>query len=152
MAPSKRQLDLLLDWEPPAATVRFEPQDVRAASLAHLVSRGVSAALKGTPLSREEIAKRMGEYLGCSVGVNILNRYASPESEEHAISMVRFIALLHATRDRRLLEMIAEMMGWTVIERKYLPMIELAAVRERERELKQHGDALRRKAMQEGAL
>jgi hypothetical protein len=146
-----RQLELL-DWTPPEPTVRFEPEQVRAATLAHLVSRAVSAALRGTSLSRDEIAKRMGDFLGATVSVNILNRYASPESEEHAISLVRFIALLHATRDRRLLELLAEPMGWTVIERKYLPMIELASVRERQLELKQHADALRRKAVQEGAL
>jgi hypothetical protein len=112
----------------------------------------VAAALKATPLSREEIAKRMSDFLGSEVKVNILNRYASPESEEHSISMVRFIALMHATRDRRLLELLAEPMGWAVIERKHLSMIELASVRERERELRQHGDALRRQAARDGAL
>src|ERR1700744_322022 len=136
MAPTRRQLDLLLDWEPPATTVRFEPVEVCAATLPHQISRAVAAALKATPLSREEIAKRMSDFLGSDVKVNILNRYASPESEEHCISMVRFVALMHATRDRRLLEMLAEMMGWAVIERKHLVTIELASARERERELK----------------
>jgi hypothetical protein len=153
MPPSSRQLDLLRDWEPPAATVRFEAEQVRAATLPHLICRAVSAALKGTDLCREDVAKRMSEFLGGDpVTINMLNRYASPASEEHSISLARFVALLHATKDRRLLELLAEMMGWTVIERKFLPMIELAAVTERQRELGRHADALRRKASQGGAL
>jgi hypothetical protein len=153
MAPSPRQLDLLRDWEPPAATVRFDAEKVRAATLPHLICRAVSAALKDTDLSRESVAKRMSEFLGGDpVTVNMLNAYASPAREEHSISMARFVALLHATRDRRLLELLAEPLGWAVIEQKYLPMIELAAVTERQRELSQHANALRRKATQGGAL
>lgn len=144
---------MLRDWEPPAATVRFDTEQVRAATLPHLICRAVSAALKDTDQPRPEIARRMSDFLGGDpVTVNMLNAYASPAREDHPISVARFIALLHATKDRRLLELLAEPMGWTVIERKFLPMIELAAVTERQRELGRHADALRRKASQGGVL
>jgi len=75
---------------------------------------------------------------------NMLDAYASQGREDHSISLVRFIALIHATRDRRLLEMVAEQFGWSVIERKHLKMIELAQVEERLDELRRHADALKR--------
>lgn len=152
MPTSPRQLDLLRGWEPPAATVRFEPEQVRAGTVAHQICRAVSAALRDAAKSRNEIAKAMSDFLGENVTVNMLNAYASQARENHPISMARFIALLHATADRRLLELLAEPMGWTVIPQKYLPLIELAAVRERQTELARHGDALARKARQGGAF
>jgi hypothetical protein len=152
MPQSSRQLDLLRDWEPPAATIAFPADHVRAATVAHLICRAVSTALRDADQNRTDIAKRMSDFLGETVTVNMLNAYASPAREEHPISMARFVALLHATRDRRLLELFAEPMGWAVIERKYLPMIELAAITERQRELGRHADAIRRKASQGGVL
>ena len=152
MPPSGRQLDLLRDWEPPAATIRFEPEQVRAATVAHLICRAISAALKDAVQSRNEIAKKMSDFLGDNVTVNMLNAYASPARENHPISMARFIALLHATKDRRLLELLAEPMDWAVIERRHLPMIELAAVQERQSELGRRADTLRRQAKSRGVL
>ncbi|WP_240554602.1 hypothetical protein [Acetobacter cibinongensis] len=58
--------------------------------------------------------------------------------------MPRFNALIGATGDRRLVEFLAEGHGWTVIERRYLPMIELAAVAERKKELTRMEMGLRR--------
>ncbi len=152
MAPNPGQLDLLRDWTPPPATVRFDDTRVRAASLSSRICLAISAALKDAGDSRADIAKAMSDYLGESVTKNMLDAYASPAREEHPIPLVRFVALLAATKDRRLLELVAEGLGWAVIERKYLPMIELAAVTERQTELARHADALRRKARQGGAL
>ena len=152
MAQSNRQLDLLKDWHPATVTTAFPADHVRAATVAHLICRAVSAALRDAEIGRPDIAKRMSDYLGETVTVNMLNAYASPAREDHPIGMARFVALLHATRDRRLLELFAEPMGWAVIERKFLPMIELAAVTERQRELGRHADALRRKASHGGVL
>ena len=94
----------------------------------------------------------MSEFLGDHVTVNMLNAYASPARQDHPISMARFISLLHATKDRRLLELLAEPLGWAVIERRHLPMIELAAVQERQGELNRLADSLRRQAKSRGAL
>ena len=152
MRSSGRQLDLLQDWEPPPATVRFDADRVRAATIAHLLCRAVSEALKDTKLNRNEVAAQMSEFLGDHVTVNMLNAYASPARQDHPISMARFISLLHATKDRRLLELLAEPLGWAVIERRHLPMIELAAVQERQGELNRLADSLRRQAKSRGAL
>lgn len=151
MAPN-RQLDLLNDWTPPAATVRFDETRVRAAGLNAQISRVVAAALADAKPSREKIAKAMSEFLGESVTLNMLNAYASQAREGHAITLPRFMALVHATGDRRLLEWMAEPMRWAVIEDRYLPLIELAAVQERQRKLENAAKALRREAHGRGAL
>jgi len=82
----------------------------------------------------------------------MLNAWASEARDEHTIPLTRLIALLHATRDRRLLELLAAELGWAVIERRHLPMIELAAVQERQDALRRQADRLRYQARQGGAL
>lgn len=151
MARHPAQADLL-DWQPPRTVARYAEEQVRAASIAGRVSRAVSAALRDSELSREDIAARMAAYLGEAVSTAILDAYASPAREGHRISVPRLMALLHATQDRRLLELLAEPMGWAVIERRYLPLIEVAAIREKEDELRRTRDALMRKARGDGAL
>jgi len=153
-ANSAHQPDLL-DWQPAEPVTRFDETLVRASSIAGRVCRGVSVALKEAAargLSREHIAQAMSDYLDESVSKNMLDAYASQAREEHIINVVRFIALVHATGDRRLLEMIAQMFGWSVIEERYLPLIELAQVREKEDELKRHSEALRRRARAGGLV
>jgi len=71
----------------------------------------------------------MSAYLGEDVSENMLNAYASEARDEHIISLVRLIALIHATRDRRPLELIASMFGWAVIERRHLPAIGVELLR-----------------------
>jgi hypothetical protein len=152
MAPRSRQLDLLEDWTPPAPTERFEEHKVRAGSPAGRISRAVAAALNESRLKRSDIAKAMSEFLGETVTINMLNAYASQEREQHKITLLRFLALVHATRDRRLLQLFAEPMGWAVIDSKHLPLIELAMVQDKQEELRQQAAALRQKARIRGAL
>jgi hypothetical protein len=142
----------LLDWVAPEPVARFGDDQVRACSIADRLCRAVSLTLKENGLPRSEIARRMSDFLGQKVGENMLNAYASQAREDHIISVVRFIALLHATDDRRLLELIAEMFGWTVIERKFLRLIELAAVQEQEDVLRRRRKALRGTAKREGLI
>lgn len=142
----------LLDWTPPQPVKRFEEDQVRAASLAARISKAVSAALKECGLQREEAARRMGEYLGEKVSLAALNALASEARDDHRISVVRLMALVHVTRDPRLLQLLAEPFGWAVIDRRFLPMIELAAVQEQRDELTRRADALRRAARSGGAL
>lgn len=66
------------------------------------------------------------------------------QREDHQISVPRFDALVGATRDRRLIDFIAEPRGWSVIESRFVPMIELAAVAERKKELTRLENGLRR--------
>lgn len=142
----------LLDWEPPATTERFADEQVRASTITAKLCRGVATALAEADLSREEIAERMSEFLGKPVSANMLNAYASQAREEHIINAVRFVALIHATGDKRLLEMIAELFGWTVIERRFLKLIEIAALQDHEDTIRKRREALRRDAKAEGIL
>lgn len=143
MAPAQ-QLDLL-DWTPPPATVRFDDAVVRAATIQARISRAISVALKDAGVDRAEIARRMTAFLGETVPVNMLNAYASQAREDHVISVPRFLALMAATGDRRLLQLLAEDMGWAVVEKRHLPMIELAEVQEKLAELEAHRAALKRR-------
>jgi hypothetical protein len=148
---SDRQMDLLA-WEPPAPVARFEAHQVRSATIAGRIAHGVAATLRDAEAPREEIALRMGDYLGERVSKSMLDAYASEAREDHIISLPRLLALVHVTGDRRLLDMLAEPFGWAVVPERYLALIELAALREREDELRRRGEALRRRARAEGAL
>lgn len=123
--PHPDQIDLLA-WSPGNPVAAFAPQDIRAASLAASIAKAVSASLKMPGISREQIAERMSTYLGEQVSENMLNAYASEARAEHIINVVRFIALIDATGDRRLLQMIAEQFGWDVIDQKYRRIIRRA--------------------------
>jgi hypothetical protein len=149
MAP--RQPDLL-DWTPPEPVAAFAPEQVRGATLEARIARAVSVALQESKQPREEIAKQMGAWLGEKVSLNMLNAYASVARQDHPIGLSRFLALVQATGDRRLLELLAEMFGWAVIERRHLPLIEMAAVQERLDELHRTKEALRRAARAGGGL
>ncbi len=142
----------LLDWQPPQTTKRFEDRQVRAATIQGRVCLAVSQALGDCGADRKAVAKKMSEFLGEHVTKNMLDAYASQARTDHTIGMPRFVALIHATGDRRLLELVAEMFGWAVIPRKFLPLIELAAIREREDALREQRKAITRDARREGAL
>jgi hypothetical protein len=142
----------LLDWQPPEPVVRFEEVLVRASTPAARISKGVAQALKDCVESRAFIAKRMSAILGEEVSSHMLDAYASEARAGHKISIVRLLALIQATGDRRLLEMLAEPFGWAVIERKHLPLIQIAAVREQEDELRRTREMLTRQARAGGAL
>lgn len=125
----KQTLDLLT-WRPePAKVERFDPVAVRAGTIGARVSKGVSQILNDAknreenPLSREEIAEKMTEFLGLpegeEVSAHMLNAYASGARDAHNISVVRAVALAHATNDYRLLNLLAEELDLCVIERKY---------------------------------
>jgi hypothetical protein len=154
MAPAHQhpnQLDLL-GWKPPAAVSRFAEHEVRAVTIEARIARSVSAAMKDSDLSREEIGERMSAYLGEAVSKHMLDAYASQAREEHVISLPRFLALIHATGDQRLLQTLAEMFGWAVVPQKYLTLIDLASIRAREDELKQQRSMIERNARRDGVL
>ena len=142
----------LLDWQPPQPVASFPEEQVRAVSIAARISRAVAAALHDADAERETIAARMSSFLGERISPAMLDAYASQAREDHRISVPRFLALLHATKDRRLLELLAEPMGWAVIERRHLPLIQVAAIREQEDELRRQREHLTRLARTGGAL
>lgn len=138
-----RTLDLL-GWQPPAPVKRFAEEKVRAATLRGAIARAVSAALKECGKPREQVAQEMSAYLGEEMTQNMLDAYASEAREEHVISLVRFVALLHVTGDQRLLQVIAELFGWAVIPQRYLPAIEAEILSDKIEELQQRHKLARR--------
>lgn len=148
------QMDLLA-WKPPEAVARFDRQRVRAASLGATITRAIAEALRDAAVAgfdREAIARGMSDFLGERVSKAMLDAYASQAREGHAISLVRFVALLAVTRDARLLQVAAEPAGLAVIDRKYVPLIELASLREHEDAVRKRTRGLRHVARATGAL
>ena len=145
----------LLEWQAPEPVSRFEERVVRAASIGGRMCRAMAAALHDAAQagrSRKVIAQAMSDYLGEAVSVAMLDAYVSEARETHTINLPRFVALVHATGDRRLLEAIAEMFAWSVVPAKFVPLIRVAALREREDALKRERTALIHEAKREGAL
>jgi hypothetical protein len=139
-----RTLDLLA-WKPPETVQAFPVEKVRAASLRAGIAKGVALALKECGRTREQVAEQIGEYLGEACPKNMLDAYASESREEHVINVVRFLALVHATGDKRLLQMLVEPFGLAVIDNKYLPAIEDAMLDDKIGELTQQRQLARRK-------
>ena len=145
----------LLAWAPPALVERFEPHRVRAATLGGRVKRAIAETLRQAAegeQDRDAVAEAMNAFLGEEVPKSALDAWASEAREDYLPNIVRFVALLHATQDMRLLQTIAEVCGWAVVERKYLPMIELASIREHEDAVKRRRQELQALARHTGAL
>lgn len=126
------------------APAGYPPEAVRAATLAGRISRAVAHTLRECPLQREEIADRMGAFLGERVSAAMLNGYASQARDDHNISAVRLLALAHATSDARLLDLLAAELGLAVVGRDDLARIELLRLQDEERALKRRMDELKR--------
>lgn len=147
----KRTLDLL-NWKPAEPKIeRYAEELVRAATLGSKVSKAVAQSLhdarvrEENPLDREHVAEAMSAYLGDDVPKNTLDAYASQARETHNISVIRAMALMNATSDFRLLGMIAEELGLTVIPRKYEYAVREAILAEQMDELKEELNGLRRR-------
>lgn len=144
------QLDLLMDFQPTNPVAEFEPAQVRGASLAVTFAKAIAQSLQGR--DRDRVARDMSGYLDETVSKHMLDAYASQAKSEHVISIVRFLALIHATRDRRLLELCAQPFDWAVIERRYLPAIAMAERMEARAELDREIEADRRQLKKHGLL
>lgn len=133
----------LFSWTPPQTTTAFAPERVRAATLAASIAKAVGAAMRDSGKTREAIAAEMSAYLGEAISVETLDKYASEAACARVINAVRLVALIRATRDRRLLELIAAPLDWAVIERRHLPAIDLAVALEKRTEIDRAAKALR---------
>lgn len=125
----------LLAWEPPQPVVKFPADQVRAASLDQRLCKAMSLALKESAWSRETIASRMSEFLGERISLAMVNAYVSPARGTHQINVVRFAALIHVTQDRRLLELLAELFGWSVVDERYADAIKEVELAEKAEEI-----------------
>ncbi|MFV3126085.1 hypothetical protein [Niveispirillum sp. KHB5.9] len=144
----------LLAWQAPSdAEVKFaDPAVTKAASRYAQLCRAMSAVIvdaretKG--LGRELIAQRMSEYLGEEYTESRLNADTAESKETHVINPLRLEAFCHAVQDWRVWSLFLEPSGLAVIERRYLPCIEVAILAEQAEELDARQKAARRR-MQE---
>lgn len=126
---------------------RFEEQISAAATLNGRICRAISAALATTPYSRDEIASRMSAYLGERISKSMLDKYASEGSEDHIITLPRFLALVHATDDKRLLNLLTEPFGFISVPRECEGWIKAGMLIEEEERIKRQLDATREERM-----
>ena len=115
----------LLDWQPPKVAVGYQPEDVRANDLAARLSRAIALAMKDCPKQRQQIADDMSAYLGEKITKSMLETYASQARETNVINMARFAALIHATDDYRLLSLLTDLFGFSVVPDKHLHVIQI---------------------------
>lgn len=129
----------LLSWEPPVVEHRFEdPAITRCATLNGQLCRAMRATLdncREAGLDRAAVAERMTEFLGETYSVDRLNADVAEAKETHVINGVRLMAFIHATRDPRILSLIAEPLGLAVVERRWLPAIDAAILEQHEAEI-----------------
>lgn len=137
----------LFDWRPPEApAVRYQaPEEVRAASLAASFVRAMQLAEEASGKSREEIAKSMSDYLQQPVSKAVIDQYMSEAREDYVINVVRFLAFMDATRDFRLLSLLAAPFGLAIIDEKYLAAVEEAMCAEQIEALDRRKALARRK-------
>jgi hypothetical protein len=147
MAPRARDTQTmdLLAWEPPSPVASFPVNQVRAASLRASIAKAVAATLKECGRGREEVAAEISAYLGEPCSKGMLDAYSAESREEHVINVVRFLALVHATRDYRLLQLLAEPFGLALIDARYLPAIEDAVLDDKITELTQRKTLARKR-------
>lgn len=115
----------LLSWEPPKIVKRFDEQQVRAESIKVKIAKAIALTLKESDQNRDEIAAYMSDFLGETVTKNMVDAYASESREDHNISYVRLLAMVHATQDVRLLQFGAELFSHLVVDNKFIDWIEL---------------------------
>jgi hypothetical protein len=143
-----RTLDLL-KWDPPPVAEGFERGQIRGATFGAKIALAVATTLRECKETRETIAARMTSYLGEEEGgvtENMLNAYASEARATHQISAVRLLALCAVTDDPRVLGLVAEELGFAVVEQKYVGVIEAAQAEEKAEELRAFAAARRRAA------
>lgn len=113
-------LDLYMDYEPEAVVDRFDAADTQAWTRAGKLSKAVALALSNAPISREEVAAAMTQFMGGErVSKQLLDKYASQAAEEHSISALRLAALIAVTGDVRPLNTLLEELNLIVVPRKY---------------------------------
>jgi hypothetical protein len=145
----------LLAWSPPAPVQQYEAHRVRAATLAGRIKRAIAETLRdqaGAGADRDQIAAAMGEYLGDEVGKISLDAWSSEAREDRMPSLLRFAALLVATADPRLLQVLATECGWVVLDRKWLDTIELASLLRHEKAIARQRRAVEQRCLRNGVL
>jgi hypothetical protein len=139
----------LLDYEAPRISEGFDPGQVRAASLESSLALAISVALKEKAIDRAEVARRMNDYLGADAGsvtVSALNSWTSQAKSDHVPSAARLVALCAVLGDIRPLALLAEQLGYAVVEPRYVHFVRGQMLRDKAKELAALADAEMRAA------
>jgi len=132
MAPRRdhRTLDLLA-WEPRSPVPEVAEDTVMAATLRGRICRLMALSIKECGKDRGTIAAEMSDYLGEPVSKDVLDKYISESSSDHNISIIRYLALVHATDDMRLLQGLSDPFEHSVIPDRFVPAIRESMIRDR---------------------
>ena len=122
-------------YQPPPVVKAYDEVKVRAASFKSRVAKAVSTTLKECGMTREEIAKKMTDYLGEEVSKAMLDAYASEARGEHNITLSRLMALIHVTKDLRIIQELVSPLGHVIVEEKWVHAINDAIYADRIKEL-----------------
>ncbi len=104
----------------------YEQEKVKSATIKGKWALAISNTLKDSGLARDEIAEQMSIYLGENVPVNMLDAYSSQGRDTHLINLPRLEALIHVTKDERLINLLAETIGYMVNPKCYSPYLQYA--------------------------
>lgn len=125
-APSDTGTLDLLSWQPPAPPKPTRIERPTGEDLAARITLEVATALRESPLTREEIAERVGEYLGETISRGVLDQYASQAKDDHNISAYRLAALARVLERPQLLLLLAGAVECTVVHQRWIPAIQEA--------------------------
>lgn len=117
----------LFSWEPPKVSVAYSEDVIGRGPLENRIARLIGQALRDVRddgVSRKDVAARMADFLGRPLSETMLNKWSSEGSEDHRIPFDAFIALIRATGARELISFVAGEFGLTVIEDRYVELIE----------------------------
>lgn len=131
----------------PPVVARFEERVIGAANLRDRIAQAVSATLRDmVAADREQIAQRMSDWLGEDVPKSTLDAYSSQARSDNTITYLRLLALVHATGDRRLLQLGADLFGLAVVDQRHVALVHARQARERAEELLRFAEAEERRA------
>lgn len=137
----------LFAWEPPQVAVGYSAEVIGRGALENRIARLIGHALRDARddrgLTRAQIAKSIGEFVGRPVSAAMLDKWSSEASDDHRIPMDAFMGLVHATGAMALLGFMPGEFGLTVIEDEYADLIEDQLLAEHEEDVR-----ARRKALQ----
>ncbi len=140
----------LFGWEPKNPKIPTYPHDViKAATLGGRISRAVATTFSDaksgeTSKERDVIIADMASFLDEDVPISTVNGYCSQARESHNITVARAIALMHVTKDYRLLVLIAEELGLAVVPKRYEHAVREAILAEKRERIDEELKALRR--------
>lgn len=127
--------DLFSDLPEPMPV--FAKEDVRAGTVEGKIALAVSKILKDDGRSRDDIALAMSQWLADDkMSKNMLDAYSSFAREDYKITVARFWALIEVTKDIRLLQEIANSVGYIILEERYAKRIQKAEREEKIEALK----------------